>query len=233
MKSQSRVIIRAGINFITIPAPGINHLSHVAFQQAVIANGLEYNRLETPKNGVILFRDAPSPLQISVNMLEPPMGQLLIVASQSKGSLVLETFTQEVEAAIQSYETVWPAQNRQVVRADADIQELYETTSPHAFQELWEKRLGQPSQSLAAFGRPIRGGGLRFVLEPIQEPMPVQIEIKIESFLRDTTKIFVETQFVWPVPTNPGVSLDARQRLTSMNDYIEKQINAFLSGESK
>lgn len=233
MKPQSRVIIRAGINFITIPAPVINNPTHLAFQQAAVSNGLEYNRLETQKNGVILFRDAPSPLQITVNMLEPPMGQLLVVSPPAKGSLVLETFIQEVEAAIQSYEAVWPAQNRQVVRADADIQELYETTSPHAFQELWEKRLGQPSQSLAAFGHPIRGGGLRFVMEPIQEEIPVQIEVKIESFLRDTTKVFVETQFVWPVPTKPGTPFDARQRLTTMNEYIKNQINAFLSGESK
>jgi hypothetical protein len=233
MKPHSRVIIRAGINFITIPASMINTSTLLAFQQAVVSNGLEYNKLETQKNGVILFRDSPSPLQITVNMLEPPMGQLLVVALQSKGSLAFELFTQEVEAVIQSYEAVWPAPNRQVIKADADIQELYETTSPHAFQELWEKRLGQPSQSLAAFGRPIRGGGLRFVMEPIQEEMPVQIEVKIESFLRDTTKVFVETQFVWPVPTKPGTPFDARQRLTYMNEYIKNQINAFLSGESK
>jgi hypothetical protein len=232
IKSRSRQIIHLGINFITIPAPSITHQSYLAFQQEVISSGLDFLRAENPQNQIILTREAPSPIRIAVSMLESQVGQVLIVAPNPKEAL--ELFIQEVEAALGAFETVWPAQNRQIIKSDGTIRELHETTGKHAFQELWEKRLGQPSQPLKTFGRPIRGGGLRFVMDPLQdEDDPVQIEVKIESFLRDTTKIFVETQFIWPRPTAPGSSFDARERLFRMNSYIEHQVQAFLRGDIK
>ncbi len=234
MKTQSRVIIHAGVNFLSIPIPPIGPQTLLAFQQAVLAQGLEFSRVEAPKNTISLLRDTPYPLQITVSAIEPQVGQLLVVAPQPKGSLVLDLFIKEAEAAVQAYETVWPAQNRQIVRADAAIRELYETTSEHAFQELWEKRLGQPPQALSAFGRPIRGGGLRFVMDPVpNDAPPVQIEVKIESFLQDTTKIFVETQFTWPIPSAPQSPFNVRERIQSMNSYIEEHILSFISGEKK
>lgn len=229
MKPHSRFIIHLGINFIVIPAPVVNHQTSLLFQQAILSNGLEFSRTENPKNQIILIRESPSPLQMSVGMQEPPVGQVLIVAPQPKGSLDL--FIQETEAALQSFEAVWAAPNRQIIKCDATIRELHETTSAHAFQELWENRLGQPSHSLAAFDRPIRGGGLRFVMDPLpDEGEPTQIEVKIESFLRDTTKIFLETIFTWSKPTAPGASYDARGRLSQMNSYIENKVHSFLSG---
>jgi hypothetical protein len=233
MKTQSRVIIHAGISFLTIPIPLVSKQTLLAFQQAILAHGLEFNRIEAPGNTISLFRDMPSKLQIVVSALEPKVGQLLIIAPQPKGSLVLDLFIKEAEAAVQAYESVWSAPIRQIVQADATIRELYETTSEHAFQELWENRLGQPSQALSAFGRPIRGGGLRFVMDPIAEDLPVQIEVKIESFLLDTTKIFVETQFTWPVPSAPQSPFNVRERLEKMYSYIETHIQPFISGEKK
>lgn len=229
MKTQSRVIVHAGINFLSIPAPLIVPQTLLAFQQGVMAHGLEYNRVESQKNILSLFRDLPYPLQITVSTNESQVGQLLIVTPQPKGSLDL--FIQEAEAAVQAYESVWVTQNRQIVHADATIRQLYETTSQHAFQELWESRLGQSSQTLSAFGRPIRGGGLRFVMDPIAEDLPAQIEVKIESFLRDTTKIFVETQFTWSVLSNPNSPFNVRERIKKMNDYIETNVQPFISGE--
>ncbi|MBE3142684.1 MAG: hypothetical protein IMZ61_02005 [Planctomycetes bacterium] len=69
-------------------------------------------------------------------------------------------------------------------------------------------------------------------MDPIQEEMPAQIEVKIESFLLDTKKIFVETQFTWPMPTNPGAPFGVRERLSQMNAYIEKQVSFFMTGDS-
>jgi len=60
---------------------------------------------------------------------------------------------------------------------------------------------------------------------------PAQIEVKIESSLRDTSKIFVETQFTWHKPTDPGDRFDARGRLQQINDYIRNQVVAFITGE--
>jgi hypothetical protein len=229
MKPQSRHIIHAGINFLFVPAPIISPATLLAFQQAVFANGLEFEKLDNQKNGIVLIRETPSPFQISVTIQDNQIGQLLIIAPTGP----LNQFIEETEAAIKAFEAVWSFPTKQIIKVDATIRQLYETTSPHAFQELWESRLGQQSQSLAAFGRPIRGGGLRFVMDPIQEEMPVQIEVKIESFLNDTTKIFVETQFNWPLPAAPGSPFDARTRLLRLNDYIEKEVAAFLTGEPK
>jgi hypothetical protein len=231
MKPHSRVDIFSGINFLTIPAPVISKQTFLAFQKAILDNGLEFIRTEAPKDSIVLMRDVPYQLQVTVNMVQGSIGQLIIIAPQPKASQ--ELFIQEAEAAIRAYEEVWPASNRQIIKADATIRSLYETTSVHAFQELWENRLGQQSKSLGAFGRPIRGGGLRFVMEPIQETMPVAIEVKIESFLNDTTKIFVETQFIWPIQTSPGSPFNVRERLASAESYIEKEVNAFLTGENK
>lgn len=232
MKPHSRYIIHLGVNFTTIPSPVVTNQSSLAFQQAIISSGLDFVRAENPENRIVLTREAPSPLQISVSVLDAQVGQVLLVAPHPKGSL--ELFAQEAEAALEAFEAVWPAQNRQIIKSDGTIRELHETTSQHAFQELWEKRLGQPSQSLASFGRPIRGGGLRFVMDPLpNEDEPVHIEVKIESFLSDTTKIFVETQFIWPKPTAPGSAFAARERLMQMNEYIENQVQAFLSGETE
>ena len=231
MKTQSRRIIHAGLNFLTLPVPGINPQTLLLFQQAVMASGLEFSKVELPKNSIVLLRDIPYPIQIRVTALDPQMGQLLIVSPKPEGGLDL--FIKDAEAAVQAYETVWPAENRQIVVSDGTIRELYETTSQHAFQELWENRLGQSAQTLTAFGRPIRGGGLRFVMDPIQEELPVRIEIKIESFLMDTTKIFVETQFSWQVPTPPGSPFEVRMRLEKINTFIANNVIQFLSGGTK
>lgn len=230
MKPRSRRIIHLGINFITIPAPIITTQSLLAFQQAIISSGLDFVRMEHPENRIILTREVPSSLQISVSTLEPQSGQVLIVAPNPKAPM--EVFIQEAEAALSAFEAVWPAQNRQIIKSDATIRQLHETTSEHAFQELWERRLGQPSQALAAFGRPIRGGGLRFVMDPLpDEQEPVLVEVKIESYLRDTTKMFVETQFGWLKPTEPGASFTVRERLTRMDEFIADRVQTFLSGE--
>jgi hypothetical protein len=231
MKPNSRVVVFSGINFVTVPAPVISRQTFLAFQKSILDNGLEFVRTESPKDSIVLMRDTPYPLQVTVNLLQGQVGQLLIIAPQPKSSQ--EIFIQESEAAIHAYEEVWQAPNRQIIKADATIRNLYETTSPHAFKELWENRLGQQAKSLAAFGRPIRGGGLRFVMDPIPEDMPVSIEVKIESLLSDTSKILVETQFIWPMPTNPGTPFNVRERLTFIGSYIEKQVNDFLTGENK
>jgi hypothetical protein len=230
MRPHSRHIIHLGINFITVPVPVITSQSSLMFQQAVISEGLDFVRAENPGNQIRLTREAPSPLQITVGVLGPQIGQVLIVAPHPKASLGL--FIQEVEAALGAFQTVWPAQSRQIIKSDGTIRELHEVAGKHAFQELWEERLGQSSQALAAFGRPVRGGGLRFVMDPLpDEDEPVQIEIKIESFLSDTTKMFVETQFTWPKATAAGAPFAAREKLSLMNSYIENQVYRFISGE--
>jgi hypothetical protein len=122
-------------------------------------------------------------------------------------------------------------ENRQIVAIDAAFRDLYETSAEHALMELWETRLGQSADALAVLGHPVAGGGLRLVMPPHPgQPEPLEIEVRIESFLQDTKKIWVETQFRWPRPMPPGVSLDPTRRLKEVNDYIDNELLSFIIG---
>mgnify|MGYP001616030245 CR=1 FL=1 len=231
MTFHSRRLIHVGINYLTIPAPQVTHSSSLLFQQAVLANGLEFVRAENREKQLILTREVPSPLQIIVNVSGPEVGQIAIVAPHLKHSV--EMFIKEAEASISAFTSVWSVPNRQIIKCDATIRELIETESQHAFQELWEKRLGQSAQALKVFGRQIRGGGLRFVMDPSPiENDPAQIDVKIESYLQDTSKIFVETQFNWPKASTPGAGepFIAKNRINQVYNYISQEVHQFLSG---
>jgi hypothetical protein len=230
MKPHSRHLIHIGVNFLVTPAPGITPPTLLAFQQALFSEGLEFQKVENTGSQLVIVRERPSPLHINVvTNASSPMGQVLVIGPNLTTGL--DYFIQDAEAALRAFETVWT--NRQIIQGDATIRDLYETTSQHAFQELWESRLGQSAQALAAFGRPIRGGGLRFVMDPLPgESEPVQIEVKIESFLTDPSKIFIETQFTWRNVTNQPVPFNVRDRLKLMDDYIRNPIRAFITGET-
>ncbi|HKZ82643.1 MAG TPA: hypothetical protein VJ793_03185 [Anaerolineae bacterium] len=231
MNRDSRQTIHMGINFIFSPMVTIDRRSYIAFQNALLEEGIEITKTALQEQREIaLTRDMPTDLEIKVSALGPPaIGQLLIVAPHPSRDLNL--FIQEIEAVLRAFDATWPEQNRQLMRSDATLRDLFETDADHAFQELWETRLKQSQESLAAFGRPVLGGGLRFVMPPVAgEPRPVQIEVKIESFLRDTKKMFVETQFTWPSPMPAGTTFDPAFRLHQVDDYIEQQVLSFILG---
>jgi hypothetical protein len=86
--------------------------------------------------------------------------------------------------------------------------------------------------TLSVFGKPVLGGGLRFVLAPLpEETNPVQIDVKIESFLQDPAKLFVETQFIWLKPGEVGASYDPKWYVEEMGNYIYSKIRKFMTGE--
>jgi hypothetical protein len=146
----------------------------------------------------------------------------------------LDLFKKEAEAIVQAFETTWPTKNRQIISVDAAFRDLYETSGEHAFKELWETRLGQTADALAILGHPIAGGGLRLVMPPHPEQSePLEIELRIESFLQDTKKIWIETQFRWPQPMPPGAPLDPARRLKQVNDYVDNEVLSFISVGAK
>jgi len=59
MRPHSQRIIHLGINFITIPSPVVTKMQSLAFQQAVIANGLDFTKVENPERRVTLIREIP------------------------------------------------------------------------------------------------------------------------------------------------------------------------------
>lgn len=227
MRPETRRLIHLGINFVIAPGPTISQRTGLAFQDALMRQGIEFDKVKYEEESISITRERP-PLQIAVaSQANQPTGQLLMLAPQPARPFAL--FIEETESVVEAFESVWPSQQRQIVKRDVTIRDLYETDQ-HAFREIWETRLGQPEDSLAVFGRRVLGGGLRFVMPP-EEDKPSQIEVKIESYLRDTSKVFVETQFTWPHPTPPNISFEPGSRLREVNDYAEKEVIDFIKGE--
>ena len=230
MRPDSRQIIHMGTNYVILPMPMIDQEHSLKFQRALISKGIDFTNLALEENQIRVWRNPPLPLEIRTiaQTSQPqPFGQILVIAPTPNRRL--ENFISEVAAVLEAFDQTWPSQNRRILSCDVTLRCLYQSTSEHAFQELWEERLHQPPGSLAKLERRVLGGGLRFVMPPQPgDPEPTQVEVKIESFLRDTKKIFIETQFTWPAPKPPGSDFASAARLNQANEYIENQVHAFM-----
>lgn len=228
---ESRTTIHMGINFVISPVPTIDMPRHLIFQQSLVSQGIDFEKTDFKEQEILVIREAPTPLHVRIAVLGPPTGQLVILAPHPRRDLGL--FAREAEAVVRAFDATWPEENRQLIGCDATLRDLFEASGEHAFRELWETRLGQSRDALAVLGRPVLGGGLRFVMPARREdPQQPQVEVKIESFLRDTKKIFVETQFAWPPPRPPGEVFDPRNRLQQVDAYIENEVISFVTGGS-
>lgn len=229
MKIDHQKFIHLGINFVTSPRPILTQQKMLEFQQAIINNGLEFSRFEQNPEVVNIIRDSISPLTIRVISPNQPYGQIIVISQFPR--IPLNLFVDEACAAIDAFNDVWGSEKRQVLGGDTTLRELIETTSQHAFQELWEKRLEQSAKTLAIFERPVRGGGLRFVLDPIPDDFQSsQLEVKIESYLKDTTKIYVEVQSRWQ-SSRPQLDFDVKNRLYEVQTFLGEKVHNFLSGD--
>lgn len=219
-----------GISYIFSPMPNLEKKALVQFQAALINSGVEFKRAEqTNEHQIMVVRDAPA-LNINVMMIPPAIGQIIVVSPQP--GCIKEMFVKEVEAVLNAYSMVWTAPS-QVVHSDATFRDLFEATEAHAFQELWEQRLKQPKQALKPLERPVLGGGLRLVMpsQP-EDTIPTQIEVKIESYLQDSRKFFIETVFTWPQPMPSGADLNPQGKIQQLDDYIENSVIVFARGDT-
>ncbi len=215
-----------GINYVITPVPVTNKAQAITFQQALVNAGIDFNTADD-SNGITITRREP-PLVIKVTPIpNAPVGQLLMVAPRPQRTP--EEFGKEAEAIAAAFMATW-TNTRQIVTCDATIRYLYQTTSEHAFKELWEGRLGQSASSLQRFGRGIAGGGLRLVMTPpADKPDAAHIEIKVESFLEDARQFFIEAIFRWPVPQTGAPTFDTAQRLTNVDRFIEDELIPFIT----
>ncbi|MCL4488820.1 MAG: hypothetical protein M1570_11915 [Chloroflexi bacterium] len=230
MNTETRQTIHFGINFVFSPIPSMDRQSNLRFQQALLAAGLDFSQNQIHERELMVLREGSPRLEAKVALLpSAPLAQLLIVSPDSRTDLNL--FVKDVQAVLDAFNATWQAPNRQLVSSDVTLRDLYEATGEHAFKELWETRLGQAPDSLSRLGHPVIGGGLRFVM-PAQanEPNSAQVEVKIESFLQNPKKIFVETQFTWATPSSPGAPFEAERRLKEVDRYVEDQVEAFIVG---
>jgi len=230
MDISSKTLIHAGINFIMIPMPRIDSTFKINIQRFLDEAGILISKMSGTEKELVLVRERPEILNIKVALLEPPVGQLLIVKSTPQKTI--DSFRDEAENVVNAFELAAQTSPRQIIKKDAAVRHLYETDGEHAFQEIWEGILEQQPETLKKFGHQVLGGGLRFVLSPeLQEEDPAVIEIKIESFLKDPSKIFVETQYTWERPSQPGVQLMPGVMIQLICDYSEQIVEKFFGGQ--
>ncbi|MBI5242733.1 MAG: hypothetical protein HY922_03490 [Elusimicrobia bacterium] len=223
--------IHYGVNFVFAPQPVLDRNKFLDLQRALMDCGVEFAKASIQTDGAMHLVREGGPFEITVKKAGPQVAQILLLSPQPGCSLDL--FIKNAEAVAKAINRVWPGP-RQIIARDATIRTLFEATSEHAFKELWELRLQQRVESLNLLGRPVLGGGLRFVMPPIQgEADPVLIEVKIESFLQDSRKFFVETQMNWLQPTPPAIPFDPAQRLAQLRAYIENNVIPFILEKSK
>lgn len=216
-----------GINFVLTHMPIVDKRLALRFQEALQDVGVEYDAVEFPKKNQlrVIRKEEKAPFEIRLNLNEPStgpvaIGQLLVLDSFPMRDSI-DSFIAEAENAIRAFESVSSSPHRQVLSKDVALRDLYSTGEVHAFQLIWEEALGQSPERIERLGRPIHGGGLRFVMPPRPEDHePVMIELKIESFLEDTSKLFIEAQLTWPMPTKPGSSISPTEPLRFAEDYI-------------
>jgi len=216
-----------GVSFISSVPPVIDQRRSIRFQTHLLDSGIEIKNAQILENEIRIINPAPVPLQVTAKALSPqPLGQLTVTAPHPARRLI--DFIEECEAVSEAYEHTWPAPQRQVVACDAILRDLYETDSEHAFKELWETWLQQASGALAPLGRPVLGGGLRFVMPAILPDHPTNTEVKIESYLRNTSQFFVETRFAWLEQVRGTKVFDPRARLTEVYEYVRDHVEALV-----
>lgn len=234
MLQHTKQSLHYGVNFVIAPPPVLDGSNLRRFQDALASEGLEFTATNfgVPNGGGIYERGAPTPLQLRVVIPAPqaPMVQLLILAANP--ARPLEVFIEEAESITEAFLTTWGGR-RQVVARDCAVHHLYDVAAEHAFQYLWEQRVASPDLRLDALERPVLGGGLRFVMPPTPgEDEPRQIEVKVESFLADSRKLYVDVTIAWPTPRQPDMPFDPRAMMEQVESYATEQVVAFITGEN-
>jgi hypothetical protein len=226
---DSRKTIHIGINLVMTDIPPIDNRLSREFQALLDEAGVEYTNVAVRPEGneLSIGKQQPGGLQIKLARLNPPVGQLLVIASFPEGTVA--EFGAEVESIVRAFEELAPSPYRQLVAKDATIRDLYDTAGAHAFQLLWEELMGQQRERLERLNHVVLGGGLRLVMPPMEnESDPVSIELKIESYLNDASKMFIECQASWPKPAQAGEVIDPVEALMTVENYIKETAIDFI-----
>jgi hypothetical protein len=220
-----------GTNFLLAPAVGYEPGALLQFQQTLAqTSAVVFDQTQRTPTGMAFVRQGP-PLQVTVGLVGPGIGQLLIAAPQPSRPLI--SFIEDAEMIVQAYRRVWPGPI-QIVRRDCTLRYLYAVREGHAMQYLWERRLHQTEDALSSLGRPVLGGGLRLVMPPRPHvPDDAGVEVKIESFLSDSRQLFLESQFVWETPAAPGAEPDPRPLIEAVDTFIDGPLTQFAAGDPR
>lgn len=220
MIKNSRTLTHVGVNFIIAPGMPFTKADSLRFQSQLETRGIETSNVMYGSNQISIVRQSQkSAREIRLQNPGPQVAQFSILMPMPEYSL--EAVEDEIDTISELYNNVWPSKGKQILVCDASIHSTYETDKNSAFEEIWEHKLVQPSSILSVFDRPVKDGGLRFVMPP-QNPLDAVVELRIESLLTDPKKIFVNLQFIWKNPTIAGDSLDSSKRIQEVERF---QIN--------
>jgi hypothetical protein len=220
--------IHFGVNFVFAPAPALDPPSAFTFLRNLQDEGVDFPSFNRSATSLSFIR-AENPLDLQLNIVGPQVAQLLLRAQFPKTGL--ETFNKEGAAVCKAYLKTWDRPAQFVVR-DAAIHRLYSCDDcDHAFRYIWEHLLGQRIDDTDYFGKPLWGGGLRFVMPatPQDKPEPTGAEVKIESFLPDTSKLFVETHLTWPTPVQEDMFEKCSELMDRVEEYIKTRVLAYVT----
>jgi len=203
----------------------------VDFEKSLLDRSLEFSQTNSIANSFTMLRTEPSNLQVKLHSPAPQLCSIQIIGVHP--GYELEMFSKDCSAVTEGYKSVWSSGQYQIVQATAKIQHLYSSQS-HAFEYLWEQRLGQSPDDFRCFGqRPVAGGGLRLVMPPHagDGEEPRSIELRIESFLREPRKLMIETAFVWPKPKvlQKDDEFGATAYLAEVESYATNEVWMFLT----
>lgn len=231
MLPNSKSTLHLGLNFVIAPMPELTGDKRRDFEGTLAEAGLEFeNRTSQPGEKIQFGRQAP-PLNVQVGRVQPnaPVGQLLIVAPHP--ARPIELFEEEATLICDAFSQVWDAPF-QILSRDCTIRHLYDADAEHAFQYLWEQRLGQPADALSVLGRNVLGGGLRFVMPPTDEDQ-INVEIKVESYLKNTKKIYVDVAFSWVKQLPQGNAFDPQEMLDMVESFATDQVVNLITGGNR
>jgi len=226
---QSRQSIYFDVNYVIAREWPGDAMRRLGFQRLLAEQKLDFSQVVTGQRDMTLVRAEQSPLQVRTATLGPQVSGIWVIAENPVYSL--ELFAKEAEIACEAYRRTWPGEPLQILQCNAKIRHLY-SCQEHSFKYLWEDRLGQKAEDFHCLGkRPVLGGGLRLVMPPVKEdPEPTQIEVKIESFFRESKKMFIETFFLWPRPMllPENARFDSHSRLKTVEKYAAEDVCRFL-----
>jgi len=228
---QSKTSIHFSISYVFAMQWTPEKNKTLEFQKALLDNGLEFSQINMTAKHFTLYRSEQSPLRVVVESNGPQASSLHVISQNPNYDLTM--FLQDASATCSAFMQAWPAEQYQVIRHAAKIHHLY-SCNTHAFGYLWEKRLGQSRDDFMALGgRPVAGGGLRLVMPPanIEGQEPKSIEVRIESFMRETTKLFIETAIVWPKPAviQKDQNLNPESLMEETENYATNEVWNFLT----
>ncbi|MBI5119232.1 hypothetical protein HZA56_22420 [Candidatus Poribacteria bacterium] len=224
-------VIHIGLNYVIAPKRPLTVDEKLAFQKELSMIGLEAEKTAKKEGGVgIKASYEGTTVIVETFMNSPNTGQLLILMPENPNSVL---FSKIAEAVGEIYIRIFTDPKPQVfAQKDGSIRKLYSCSPeyPHAFQYIWEKMLGKSPEELSVLGKPILGGGLRFVMPPTPNE-PIETQVKIESFIQDPKLLWVEATMKWLQPEEVGTNFPAGELYARLNDFIDKNVAKLMSAQ--